>query len=49
MDKEQAMLQGIVFDQADEYPTNQQFTPNKNLLSETSTNLINAKRTQKIN
>ena len=29
MDKEQAMLQGIVFDQADEYPTNQQFTPNK--------------------
>nr|WP_182478097.1 MULTISPECIES: YfhO family protein [unclassified Staphylococcus] len=47
MDKEQAMLQGVVFDQADEYSTNQQFTPNKNLLSETSTNLINAKRTQK--
>lgn len=47
LDKEQAMLQGVVFDQTDAYPTNQQFTPNKNLLAETSTHLVNAKRTQK--
>lgn len=46
LDKEQAMLQGVVFDQTDAYPTNQQFTPNKNLLAETSTHLVNAKRTQ---
>lgn len=47
LDKEQAMLQGVVFDQTDAYPTNQQFTPNKNLLAETSTHLVNAKRTHK--
>src|SRR5699024_9750979 len=47
LDKEQAMLQGVVFDQTDAYPSNQQFTPNKNLLAETSTHLVNAKRTQK--
>ncbi|MBB2507676.1 hypothetical protein G5S33_01068 [Staphylococcus cohnii subsp. cohnii] len=47
LDKEQAMLQGVVFDQTDAYPTNQQFTPNKNLLAETSTHLVNAKLTQK--
>ncbi len=47
LDKEQAMLQGVVFDQTDAYPTNQQFTPNKNLLAETSTHLVNAKHTHK--
>ncbi|MCY1038149.1 YfhO family protein [Staphylococcus nepalensis] len=46
LDREQAMLQGVVFESNNKATINQNFTPNKNLLNQASSKLINAQYIQ---
>src|SRR5699024_11858684 len=41
LDREQAMLQGVVFENNNKATINQNFTPNKNLLNQASSKFIN--------